>query len=108
MGALCNNANRMKGGIKWGLVAYTAAMFLFVTMFTATNLGIQSVTYIDNRGLPCVNNTGCSSPPGPLGYRFLTDSKAISVCRNLMFLLNSWLADGLLVSSVFSLMTQAS
>ena len=38
------DANRMKGGIKWGLVAYTAAMFLFVTTFTAKNLGIQSVT----------------------------------------------------------------
>lgn len=104
MGALYNPNNRMKEGIKWGLIAYTAAMFLFVTIFTATNLGIQSISYIDNREFFCANSTDCQ--PGPLGYQPLINSKTISVCRNLMFLLNSLQAGGLLVSSLFSLITQ--
>lgn len=101
MGALSNPGNRMKEGVKWGLVTYTAAMFSFVTIFTATNLCIQSLSYIGNQEFPCGNNADCPLPPGNLG-------KAISVCRILMFFLNSWLADGLLVSSVFDLDTQAS
>ena len=105
MVSLSNPINRMRGGIKWGLVAYTLAMFSFVTVFTATNLDIQSISYIDNRQFPGV---GSMLPPGPLGYQFLIYSKAISISRSLMFLLNNWLADGLLVSSVFSSIGQVS
>ena len=95
MGALFNPANRTKGGIRWGLVAHTVAMFSFVTISTALNLDIQSFSYIDNREFP--GNGGI--PPGPLGYQFLIYSKAISVVPSIMFILNQWLADGLLVSS---------
>jgi hypothetical protein len=80
------------------------AMFSFVTIFTATNLDIQSNSYIDNREFPGV----CVLPLGPLRYQSLTYSGAIVVCRSLMFLLNSWLADGLLVSFVLNSTDQVS
>ena len=60
------------------------------------NLNIQSISYIDNREFPGND----ALPPGPLGYQYLIYSKAITIVPNLMFLLNNWLADGLLVSSV--------
>ena len=102
MGALSNAISRAREGVKWGIFAYTVAMFSFVTIFTATNLAIQSISYIDNRGFPGMDSVGPVLPPGPLGYQFLIYSKAISIVRSLMFLLNNWLADGLLVSSVFN------
>jgi hypothetical protein len=96
MGALFNPTNRNGEGVRWGLVAYTAIMFSFVTIFTAMNLDIQSISYIDNREFPGNDEL----PPGPLGYETLIYSKAISVVPNLMFLMNNWLADGLLVGSL--------
>lgn len=81
--------------MKWAPVVYTILMFAFVTIFTAMNLDVQSISYIDNREYPGEGNT---IPPGPLGYQYLVYSRAISVVPNLMFLLNNWLADGLLVS----------
>ena len=104
MGAPFNPANRTKGGIRWGLVAHTVAMFSFVTISTAMNLDIQSFSYIDNREFP--GNGGM--PPGPLGYQFLIHSKATSVVPSIMFILNQWLADGLLVSSGYNSVGQAS
>lgn len=97
MAALYDKANRAGEGIRWGLVAYAAAMFSFVTIFTATNLKIQSISYVDNREFPGMRNTGCVLPPGPLGYQFSIYSTAISVGGRLMFHLNNWLADGLLL-----------
>jgi uncharacterized membrane protein YgcG len=93
MGALFNPTHRNGEGVRWGLVAYTAVMFSFVTIFTAMNLDIQSISYIDNREFPGNDEL----PPGPLGYETLIYSKAISVVPNLMFLMNNWLADGLLL-----------
>ena len=98
MGALINPTNRRRQGIKWGLVSYTVIMFSFVTIFTAMNLNIQSVSYIDNREFPGVENV---LPPGPLGYQWFLYSDVLTIVPNLMFLLNNWLADGLLVSSLF-------
>jgi hypothetical protein len=99
MGALLNPVYPTREGVRWGLVAHTAAMFSFVTIFTAINLDIQSISYIDNREFP-----GDSSmfPPGPLGYQIFIYSKAISVVPTIMFHLNTCLADGLLVSHVSS------
>lgn len=94
MNALLSPTNR-RLGVKWGPVVYTTLMFSFVTIFTAMNLYIQSISYIDNREYP---GQGDSIPPGPLGYQYYIYSKAISVVPNLMFLLNNWMADGLLVS----------
>lgn len=93
MSALLDPANRKRGGTKWGLVGHTLAMFSFVTIFTAINLAIQSVSYIDNRDFPGRDGVF----PGPLGYQFYITTEAISVVPSVMFLLNNWLADGLLL-----------
>ena len=108
MGAFFNSITYTRESIKWGLVAYTVAMFSFVTIFNATNLGIQSISYIDNREFPGVKNATSMLPHGPLGYQFFIYSKPISIARSLMFLLNNWLADGLLASFVFGPIAQVS
>jgi hypothetical protein len=97
MVALFDPANRKREGIKWGLVLFTAAMFSFVTIFTAISSNILSITFVDNREFPGV---GDKLPPGPIGYQLLIYSEVISIISKLMFLLNNWLADGLLVSFV--------
>lgn len=89
--------NRPKGGIKWGLVAHTVAMFSFATINSAMTLDIQSISYIDNREF---SGGDYVSLPGPFGYQFFIFSEAINGVPNIMFFLNQWLADGLLVSSV--------
>jgi hypothetical protein len=96
MVALLNPINRTRGGIKWGLVAYTAAMFAFATIGIVMSLNLLPISYIDNRGLPDNDEV----PSGPLGYRVLLTSKMIGIFPNIMGLINSRLADGLLVSSV--------
>ena len=95
MTALLNPVGPTKGGIKWGLVAHTVAMFSSATVYTAMNLDLQSISYIDNRDF-----TGDGVLfPGPLGYQFFINSNAITITADVMFSLNGWLADGLLVSS---------
>ena len=94
MSVLLSSAYRTRNGVRWGLVAYTMATFSFVTIFTTLSLDIQSISYVDNREFPGND----ALPPGPLGYQYLIYSKAISITPNLMFLLNNWLADALLVS----------
>jgi hypothetical protein len=95
MGALFNPVDRTKG-IKWGLVAHTALMFSFVTINTAMSLGVQSNSYVDNRSFPSKEGL----PPGPFGYQLIIYSEPISFVTTLMFFLNNWLADGLLVCFV--------
>ena len=97
MNALFNPVNRTGRGINWGLVAHTAAMFSFVTIYTALNFQLQSISYINNREYP---------QEGPFGYQFFVESKPINVVPNIMFMLNNWLADGLLVSSMQSSVAQ--
>ena len=94
MGTLLNPTRFARGDIKWGLVAHTVAMFSFVTVFTAANLDLLSVSYIDNREFPGTDVL----PPGPFGYQFFIFSKPINIAPYVMFYLNSCLADGLLVS----------
>ena len=94
IGSLLNPVNRTRGGIKWGLVALIAAMFAFVTIATAINLDLLSVCYVDNEAFPGIDGVVF---PGPLGYQVLIYSKAISIVPSILFLLNTWLADGLLV-----------
>ena len=99
MTALFDPGHRRPGEhIKWGLVSYTAVMFSVVTILIAVDLDLKSNFYIDNREYP---GAGSVIPPGPHGYQLLVSRKASSVIPNVMFLLNSWLADGLLVSSLF-------
>ena len=95
MAALLNPASRKREGIKWGLVSYTAVMFLIVTLSTGVFIDILSICYIDNREFPGVDGV---SPPGPYGCQM---SSVLKIIPNLMFLLNNWLADGLLVGRLY-------
>jgi hypothetical protein len=95
MGTLIGSTTCSRQGTRWGLVAHATAMFSFVTIFTATNMDLLSISYIDNRAFPGNDMV----PPGPFGYQFLVYSEPINVTPYIMFFLNNWLADGLLVSS---------
>lgn len=106
MSALFDPVNRTTGGTRWGLVSYTVAMFSFVTVYTAINLDILSVSYIDNREFPA--GVDGVLPPGPFGYQALIYSRAMDTISNVMFLLNNWLADGLLVGSLLEPCAQVS
>lgn len=105
MDALLNPARRASGGIKWRLVVHTAAMFSCVTAFTVTNFTVLSTSYINNRGF----GGSDALSPGPFGYQSLSYSgRSISVAQYIMFFLNNWFADGLLVSSISNRIFQAS
>jgi len=93
MAALLNPANRKRGGIKWGFVAYTGAMFSFATVLTGMQLDIRSISFIDNREFPG-NDV---APPGPLGYQSYIWSGVLTLIPDLMFIMNNWLADAFLV-----------
>ena len=53
----------------------------------------MSLEYIDNREF-----RNDKYPPGPMGYDYLLSFKATITVFNVMFPLNQWLTDGLLVS----------
>ena len=94
MVALLNPVDNTKGNIKWPFVVHTVAMFSFVAVIATVSSINMSVSYVDNRGF-----LGSDAlPPGPLGYNFFKYSKAVNFIPKIMFLLNSCLADGLLVS----------
>ena len=95
MAALFNPEYRRGGPVKWGLISYTAVMFSAVTVLTAVGLNNESISYIDNREF---SDVGSVLPPGPDGYQLSISREARSVVPNVMFFINSWLADGLLVS----------
>ena len=95
--ALFNPAHRKGEPIKWGLVSYTAVTFTLATVFTTINLAIQVASYIDNRAVPGVEDL--QIPPGPFGY--ILALVAPGVALSAVFALSNWLADGLLVSSLF-------
>lgn len=84
------------GGIKWGFVAYVVLMFSLVTVYTTANLDLQSISYIDNREFPGLND----GLPGPFNYEYLIYYKPISLVSPIMFISNYWLADGLLVNAL--------
>jgi len=87
--------NRTWRDIKWALVAHTTAMFSFVTIYTATYLHVQNISYIDNREFPSVDGVFI---PGPIGYSDLLYSKPrVRLITTIMFFLNSGLADALLL-----------
>ena len=93
---LFNPTHCRKRGIKWRLVSYVAVMFSFVTVFTTMDINNLSDAYINNREFPDVDGVLSS---GPLEYLGLINNKTPTLIPDLMFLLNNWLADGLLVSS---------
>lgn len=95
MAALFNPIYRRGEGIKWGVMSYSMVMFSLVTILTASNLNVQSISYIDNRNFPGIEG---AIPPGPLGYMMSIGAKATALVPNVIFPLNGWLADGVLVS----------
>ena len=107
MAALLSPVHRRGEGIKWWLVFYTVAMFSFVTVYTSINLHIQSISFIDNRELvvsgPLVSGPNTSRPlaSGPLAYQVDIRQTTLGLIPNVMFSSNNWLADGLLVGSLF-------
>jgi hypothetical protein len=97
MSALLEPVNRARGGVKWGLVAHTIAMFSFVTIYTTMTLNIQSISFINNREFPGTSDDR-ARPPGPLGYQWLIYSTPVATVPTSMIVLNNWLTDGLLAS----------
>ena len=100
--ALLNPIHRRGESIKWGLLFYTVVMFSLATIFTAMNLDIESISYIDNRNFPGVTDV---VPPGPDGYIYSIYLNAINVVPNVTFVVSNWLADGFLVSSLFDVVS---
>ena len=98
MAALLDPVHRRGEPIKWGLVSYTIIMLSLVTVEIAVILDGQSTSYVDNRNF---SGNGGLMPPGPIGYQVLIYREAVTIVPWVMFLLNNWLADGLLVSSLF-------
>ena len=92
--ALLDPINRKMDGIKWGLATYTVLVLSFVTALGGTGLHVESISYTNNHGF----HDGQGVPPGPFGYWLSIWSGAIIITSRLTFLLNNWLADGLLVS----------
>ena len=93
MTALFNPAYRGGKPIKWGIVSYTVAVFSLLTVGTAMQLNGQSTSYVDNR-----ESTSILAVP----FKYQVAKVApdpIRIIQNIIFALNNWLADGLLVSS---------
>ena len=95
MSELLNPVNRPSGGIKWGLAVHTMTMFSLVTAGVGINAYIERNSFVDDRAYPGTDAT----PPGPLGYQLAIYTKAITLISGVIFILNSGLVDGLLVSS---------
>jgi len=93
--ALLSPSHRKGQDIKWGLVGYSTVMFGLVTTFTAMNVRLQQLSYIDNREFPGVTN---ALPPGPIGWSLFMYSKPLVIVPNACFIIANWMADGLLVS----------
>ena len=82
----------------WGLVAHTVAMFLCLTIAVAIELSRLTSYGIDDRnGIHSPTSMGIFGPweyaPGPDNWL------ALFILPYLVFFLNQWLADGLLVIS---------
>ena len=99
VGVLLSPVNSMGRGPKWILVAHTVALFSFLTMAFGIGLNELSIIYINYREFRV--NTEVVS--GPLGYKGHLITDAGSLLLNVMFPLNQWLADGLLVCPVSNL-----
>jgi hypothetical protein len=98
MATLLSPANPIKKGIRRALVAHTIALFLFLTISFGIDFNYLSIEYINNREFPGYNEF----PPGPAGYDDLLSLKATTTVFDIMFPLNQWLADGLLVSPILN------
>jgi hypothetical protein len=95
MGVLLNPVKPIERGIKWSVIIHTVAMFSFLTTIFAICIIYLPTEYIDNREYPGVGE----NPPASLGYDSTLNNDAVATVYNVMFPLNQWLADGLLVGS---------
>ena len=98
MGVLLSPENPIKKGVKLALVLHTVLLFSFLTIPVGIQLNVASTVYVDDREFP--GDDGY--PPGPFGCLFFLNLEATTVVFSLMFPLNQWLADGLLVGSISS------
>ena len=96
MGVLTSPTNPIRRGVKWALIAHTVAMFSFLTIPYGIALSNESTMYIDDREFP----GSYEYPPGPIGYLDILSSGPTIIVFNIMFPLNQWLADGLLVRPI--------
>ena len=96
MGVLLSPINPIGKGIKWALVVHTVALFSFLTVPVVIYLNNLSIMYIKSREFPGNDEY----PPGPIGYYDILDTGATGAIFGIMFPLNQWLADGLLVGPV--------
>lgn len=94
MTALLNPVKHMKASVKWGLVAHVVVMFSLLTIAFGIDRDVESVSFIDNREFPPTDEL----PPGPVGYQATIWSDPSSIVTTVVYPLNQWLADGLLVS----------
>lgn len=93
MRALLNPVNRRAKVVKCGLVVHTAAMFVLVTIFIVLYTSCQRLTLINS------NQSYGFWPellPGPSDYWV----GMVEYTPAYTYVLNQWLADGFLVSSV--------
>ena len=91
MAGLFDPVHRRGERVKWGIVSYTVVMFSLATALIATNFAAFSVSYIDNRQFP----------GGPAAYEALVLPTTLAPVADAMAIVSNWLADGLLVSSLF-------
>ena len=103
MSALLNPVNHPRGGTKWGLAAYAAAMFSLATICVAIENHTELIAYIDDREFPGTDTL----PPGPIGYQGTTYFTVFQVVQACTFILNSSLVDGILASSASNSLFQA-
>jgi hypothetical protein len=96
LGVLLGSANPIGRATKWALVVHTAAMFLFLTTTFGVDICYEFICYINNREFPGSDEY----PPGPIGYDYTLDAKVATTVLYVMFPLNQWLADGLLVGPI--------
>ena len=75
-------------------------MFSLATVQTALNLDIESISYIDNRAFSGIEGLII---PGPVGYQVTIVGDALMIVSTAVLVLSNWLADGLLVSSLFGI-----
>ncbi|KAJ7454058.1 hypothetical protein B0H11DRAFT_1875547 [Mycena galericulata] len=71
----------------WFLIGYVIVMFGLGTIFTAMNMHLMQISYIDNRNFP----------EGPIGYSLAMYSTWRVTVPNACSLIANWLADGLLI-----------
>ena len=82
-----------KGKIKWGFVVHAVAMFSSLTISITIILNQLSISFIDDRDAAIITDASGKSPP----FQVLVSTPTTHLVSGLMFPLNQWLADGLLV-----------